>query len=292
MSQFKCANCQTNMVRTKHPDVEIDTCPSCGGVFLEKGDLNIMATGLGGDIEYCSIMESKIRSDRFPSRLCPKCDNQTMKKVNLLAFSDLIFDYCEHCESFFLDKGEIVSMNEELKEITPHGVAQEYRGYRDAFLVRVDRREGATMAGFGLAGMATKPIGATSIRISVYFAEPLATDLRVFQEKWHAKLAKTFGLLSAHDISTGDAEFDKLFRVEGDDENTIVNTLTPDFREAAIRFVADQPPMYSRPGRLELSRYLISYSEGPYAAGDMPYLTKKAEPIVERLLNLAQQLQK
>lgn len=287
---MQCPNCQTEMKCTKHEDITTDICPSCGGVLLEKGELNVVATGMAGDIEYCSIEESRILDDKFPVRLCPKCPDQSMKKINLLAFSDLIFDYCEHCETFFLDKGEIPRMNEELKELTPHGVAQEYRDYREGHLVRIDRRNGVAMAGLGLAGMATMPVGVTSIRICVYFTAPLATDLRVFQEKWHAKLSKTFGLLKVKDISTGDGEFDKLFRVQGDDETAITKILSPAFRKAAVQFASGKPQIYTH-GSLEVSQHCISYVEGPFRKENMPYLMDESGPIVADLLSLARLLE-
>jgi len=292
MRPFKCPDCQTEMQHTRHPDITIDTCPDCGGVLLEKDELNAMATGMAGNIEFCSIGWSNFSGDTFPARMCPKCVDQKMEKVNLLAFSDLIFDYCEHCESFFLDKGEIPLMNEELKKLTPHGVDQEYRAYRENRLVCIDRRNGAALAGMGLAGMATRSVGVASIRISVYFTTPLETELRVFQESWYAKLAKAFCLLKGQDIPTGDARFDKLFRVQGSAEAAIVSTLNSDFKQAAVQFASDRPRIFSQPGSLELSRYLISYTEGPYQEQGLPPVVKQAEPLVEKLIGIAKLLER
>jgi Zn-finger nucleic acid-binding protein len=292
MRPFKCPDCQTEMQHTQHPDITTDTCPDCGGVLLEKDELNSMATGMAGDIEFCSIGWSDFSGDTFPSRVCPKCADQQMKKVNLLAFSDLIFDYCEQCESFFLDKGEIPRMNEELKKLTPHGVEQEYRDYREDHLVRIDRRNGAAIAGMGLAGMATRAVGVASIRITVYFTKPLETDLRVFQETWYAKLAKAFCLLPGQDIPTGDSMFDKLFRVQGTNEAAIVSTLNSDFKQAAVQFALDKPKIISQPGSLELSRNLISYTEGPYQDQGLPPIVKQAEPLVKKLIALARLLER
>ena len=39
-----------------------------------------------------------------------------MGKVDLLAFSDLIFDFCPSCEGFYFDAREIEAMNKELRK--------------------------------------------------------------------------------------------------------------------------------------------------------------------------------
>ncbi len=153
MRPFKCPHCQSEMKYLKEPDMSIDRCSSCGGLFLEKGELNALASSMKGDIEYNSIQSSDDITAKFPIRDCPKCSGQKMEKVNLLAFSDIIFDHCPSCESFFLDKGELKEMNEYLKNLTPHDVEQEYRGYRDGHLVRIDRKQGIYISSPGLAGM-------------------------------------------------------------------------------------------------------------------------------------------
>jgi Zn-finger nucleic acid-binding protein len=274
------------MNRVRHPDITTDKCPSCEGVFLEKGELDVMATGMAGSIEYCSIEESKIRTDKFPMRICPKCSDQKMEKINLLAFSDLIFDFCPKCESFFLDKGEIKLMNDYLRDLAPEDKAQEYRGYRNNYLVRIDRRRNVKVVGHGFAGLGTHATGFVDICISVYFQQPLKTDLRVFQEKWYAQLTKALGLLKVQDIPTGDKEFDKRFRVQGENERTVITCIPRDFRKAMLDFVSKEPKIHTRIGSLQLSSNMISYTEGPYAMNAIPDLLTKAEPIVQELLHL------
>ena len=93
MENIACPNCQTEMKQDVAGDITTEVCPKCGGVFLDKGELNILATGIKGDIELCSI-DNDFHENRFQQRSCPKCESQQMTKVNLLRLSDLIFDYC------------------------------------------------------------------------------------------------------------------------------------------------------------------------------------------------------
>ena len=94
------------MVKEEYPDITIDVCSNCQGVFLDKDELNSLATGLASDIEFCSAGH-KVDNDKFPIRNCPKCEEHPMIKVDMLRYSDTIFDHCETCGSFFLDRGEI-----------------------------------------------------------------------------------------------------------------------------------------------------------------------------------------
>jgi Zn-finger nucleic acid-binding protein len=276
------------MKRIKDPDISTDRCLSCSGIFLEKGELNIIATGMKGDIEYSSVFaDDNVHSDKFPIRFCPKCSGQKMKKVELLVFSDIISDFCTNCESFFLDKGEIKAMNEHLKELTPYKVEQEYRGYRDGYLVRIDRRLDVYVAGSGLMGMGTHTARGVNIKISVYLKSPLKTDLRVFQENWLAQFAKSLGLYKVSDIPTGNAEFDKMFRVQGEDEEAVINALSEDFQKKLVSFVSKGPKIYSRNGNIEVTSNLICYKEGPYELDKKPDLISKSEPIVQEILQLA-----
>ena len=55
---------------------------------------------MSGNIEYCSI-DDKEHEDKFAARSCPVCPDQPMRKIDLLAYTDTIFDYCPSCEGFY-----------------------------------------------------------------------------------------------------------------------------------------------------------------------------------------------
>ena len=133
-----CPGCKSRMARVKDTDIWVDRCTSCSGVFLDKNELNVLATGMSGDIEYCSI-DAKKHEDKFAARSCPVCPDQPMRKIDLLIYADTIFDYCPNCEGFYLDKGELAAMNCELEELNRDRLPEEYRGYRGEHLVRLKR---------------------------------------------------------------------------------------------------------------------------------------------------------
>ncbi|MFH1845085.1 MAG: zf-TFIIB domain-containing protein, partial [bacterium] len=90
MTQIQCPNCGEAMTTVQDHDITTDTCASCGGVFLDKAELNALATGMAGDIEYCSV-DDTIHADKFAERSCPRCDDQEMHKVCLLCYTDIVF---------------------------------------------------------------------------------------------------------------------------------------------------------------------------------------------------------
>lgn len=82
--------------------VEIDRCPGCGGVVLDKGEAEtIDALGLGPVIEGGVIATLQQRAT--PAR-CYECDREM---VALRGAGDVVYDWCEGCERLFFDRGEL-----------------------------------------------------------------------------------------------------------------------------------------------------------------------------------------
>lgn len=78
-----CPGCESAMDTVKDIDIWIDRCSQCGGVFLDRNELNIVATGMSDDIEYCSIDE-RAHEDKFAARVCPVCPDRPMRKIEYM----------------------------------------------------------------------------------------------------------------------------------------------------------------------------------------------------------------
>jgi Zn-finger nucleic acid-binding protein len=280
------------------PDVAIDVCASCRGVFLDKGELNELATGLLGDIERRSVVwsevihavEGRLPKDMFPTRICPACSGQAMRKVGLVTFADVIFDHCERCGGFFLDGGEVELMNQTLRDASLGQVGDEHRGYQDDRLVRCNKLIGTTPVVPFLAGVHA---ATTTLQIVAYFRKPLGLGLQIYRETLAAKLAKLFRLFGGQDIPTGDREFDKAFIVRGHDPDRVTGVLAAPAREAVLRLVRQTPPIRKTPGVLEVFDYCLCYTEGPYS-GELQIdwrADAKAAAIIGELLAIAKLLE-
>jgi Zn-finger nucleic acid-binding protein len=281
------------MKQVEEPDLVTDVCTACGGMCLDKGELNELATGHAGDIEYCSI-DRDAHPDKFPIRLCPKCPGQTMSKINLLAYSELVFDFCPKCDGLFLDKGEIAQMNSELQEVSPDGSAQEYRGYRDGHLVRVNQLQGVDLGPDPrTAGTTVRTVEVDTFEAVLYFKQPLKVGLRVFHEKWRDGFLKALGLFKKQDIQTGDKAFDGQFIIQSEAPDKANRLLNPEVRREILSFVSAKHRIYSEPGSLELTDKGLLYKEGPYAARQLKInLEGEAGNVIGGLLKIATAIEK
>ena len=182
-----------------------------------------------------------------------------MEKVDLLAFSDLIFDFCPSCEGFYFDAREIEAMNKELRKLSEGRTGEEYRAYHDEHLVRVDRHS-RVMWGAGLGG--ATPVDAWYFQVVVYYMTPLNARMRIPKERWATKLAKVFGLFRAQDIKIGDEAFDRVFLIQGEDEPKVRSKLSAKTRSEIHDFVANPPKLLHVPGKLEILDDRLVYTEG------------------------------
>lgn len=281
---MNCPNCKFEMSKIKEPDITIERCEKCGGIFLDKRELNILATSMAGDIEFCSI-DDDIHKDKFGVRNCPKCPDQKMRKINLLDYSNTIFDFCPKCEGFFLDKRELETTNLELEELIKNKQPEEYRGYKENHLVRLDKIKDVAMSGFG-------PFPYTQniffLRLSVYFEKPLAVGLRIYSEKWTERLSNLFGLFKEQDIQIGDEELDQTFIIQGKDKQKIKILLSSkELKKELLNFVSNRPKMLTAPAKLEIIDRRIILTEGPYTGSGSYDVKNDPSGVVTRAIKLA-----
>ena len=287
MDPLICPSCKSKMDKTKEPDITIDRCPNCGSTFLDKGELDVLAIGLAGEIEFCSV-DPKEQIDKHPYRKCPQptCAGNRMRKIDLLIYSDTIFDYCENCGGFFLDKGEIQEMNLELEQLTKNKVAEEFRGYIDGHLVRLDKLSDVMLVARGC--LIAQAVGANYLRISIYFRISLDLGIRLYSEKWTDKFVKLIGLFNKKDIQVGNEKLDSLFIIQGANDKEIRSLLSKsDIQKQLVEFRNKNFKIHAKRGTIEIVDKRIIYTEGPYT-GDVEYDVKQDKiGVVKAMLNLA-----
>ena len=267
MPSMKCPGCGTSMDSVTDPDVVTDRCPKCAGTFFDKGELNVFATRYPGDIEYSST-SSTTKADSHGERKCARCEVGSMSKVSLLRFSDIIFDYCQSCEAFFLDSNEIEAMNQELETVAISGKrASEFRETIDGYLVRVDILSNVFSGVFGVGG-----VPGEVLQITVFFRDPIGAEFRLYQQNWTASLAAM--LLLGQDIQIGDSSFDDAFMVQGNDEDRIKALLDSKVKAALLNLNSRDFRVFTRKGTIEILDNRIVYTEGPYKPDEVSYCAK------------------
>lgn len=113
-----CPRCEQETREIKESEVLVDVCDKCRGMFLDQGELKKIAEPIIGDIEFCTVAgETFDHPDMFKEIHCPKCKDTQMKKVDFNIYTDIILDYCENCEGFWLDGGEYSRINDEIRQL-------------------------------------------------------------------------------------------------------------------------------------------------------------------------------
>ena len=115
-------------------ETSVPTCPRCGGMFLEHGQLNKLAEPTPGDLEFSTVdLDTFQHQDEYGPINCPR-DQTTMRKVDFNIDTTIILDYCPTCHGFWLDAKELTLINEEVKRLNEAGAE-----VPDPLLVRISQ---------------------------------------------------------------------------------------------------------------------------------------------------------
>jgi Zn-finger nucleic acid-binding protein len=95
------------MVSVELHNVEIDRCPSCGGILLDKGEQEVIdALGVAHIIESGAPVQPETL--RTEAAHCHACDNPM---IALMGAGDVEYDWCDKCERLFFDRGELSALD-------------------------------------------------------------------------------------------------------------------------------------------------------------------------------------
>jgi len=118
MTPLKCPRCERGLTVQRIQDTNVPVCPSCSGIFLDRGELNRVAEPTPGDLEFSTVdLDTFDHPDAYGPAPCPRCEPSTMRKVEFVIYTNLILDYCEECQGFWLDGPELDRINEEVRKL-------------------------------------------------------------------------------------------------------------------------------------------------------------------------------
>jgi Mlc titration factor MtfA (ptsG expression regulator)/Zn-finger nucleic acid-binding protein len=97
-------------------DVQADVCPSCRGMWLDRGELERIQetvehdhSGELGDIAQIASAYEMARQKAGAGIPCPRCQ-RAMASKEYGYCSQILIDLCPHCEGVWLDRGEIQAL--------------------------------------------------------------------------------------------------------------------------------------------------------------------------------------
>jgi len=116
MNEIKCPQCpEAKLLTRDFQDTPVDVCENCGGLWLDKGELNKIAHPIQGDLEFCS--HEHFDGKNLTELLCPNCNGEKLLKVKFIEFTDITLDHCPKCDGIWLGKGELDAINTEIDSL-------------------------------------------------------------------------------------------------------------------------------------------------------------------------------
>ena len=102
-----CPVCDTEMAVLELHGIEIDYCFSCGGIWLDAGELEYLMGDSEKSDEILKSFQDVTNSSKEKKRPCPIC-GKAMKKVSVpTSESEIIIDKCPKEHGIWFDKDEL-----------------------------------------------------------------------------------------------------------------------------------------------------------------------------------------
>ena len=102
-----CVKCTSVLDKSTIVEVEVDLCPKCGGLWLDRGEITELASVPETELEELrTALTGRSGPPPIPSETqqhCPACPG-LLKEVVL---GPVRVDYCPLCHGIFLDRGEL-----------------------------------------------------------------------------------------------------------------------------------------------------------------------------------------
>jgi len=116
-----CPVCKKGALIVEYRNIELDYCPTCGGVWFDAGELELLveSAGLGDLKSYLDgIISAPEAATSEKKRKCPVCRHK-MKKTYIDENKKILVDICHVGDGIWFDGGEINHLVKALLEKSP-----------------------------------------------------------------------------------------------------------------------------------------------------------------------------
>lgn len=283
MNELKCPICDNNFESIKNPDLIYEKCHKCDSIYLDRGELNTLATGMAGDIEthFINIIYEQ---NNNTNHSCPKCQVK-MRNAHFGNYSNIYFEFCENCGSSFMTASQQIIVNDYLNSITVNKSDQELREFRNGHLVRVDVDQTSVALSHG---MLLKP-GYTPqnyLIISAFYRKPLGINLEIKHENIFNKLLKILAGNRFKRTCTGNKKFDYYYKIHTDNEIELKRIFDETLTKKFLEFSGKKSTVHGRRGKITITDDRLSYREGPYIDSTTYKNNEKFERMIANLVEL------
>jgi len=102
-----CVKCNSILDKATFQGLEVDLCPKCGGLWLDRGEITRAAKLPEAELARLrALLTGKAGPPPVPSENkapCPACSGSLAEVL----LGSVHVDYCNKCHGLFLDKGEL-----------------------------------------------------------------------------------------------------------------------------------------------------------------------------------------
>jgi len=103
-----CPVCKKRMIVLELSDIEIDYCTECKGIWLDKGELDLLTGGKNETNLFDAFFPSqKIKEKK---RKCPICLKKMAKHVFKHKEKQVLLDACGDRHGIWFDEGELLEI--------------------------------------------------------------------------------------------------------------------------------------------------------------------------------------
>jgi len=100
-----CPACKEPMIVLELAEVEVDHCTSCGGIWLDGGELELLLEDSASKDAFLNSFEPDEKSGE-KARKCPLCSKR-MEKISAGIDKRVLVDRCRKNDGIWLDGGEL-----------------------------------------------------------------------------------------------------------------------------------------------------------------------------------------
>lgn len=101
-----CPTCRKAMITLELAEVEIDHCTSCGGIWLDSGELEVLLDDPAQAKRLLGSFRQSVSATERP-RKCPICDKRMAKVAVGRSDPPLVIDKCPRDDGLWFDRGEL-----------------------------------------------------------------------------------------------------------------------------------------------------------------------------------------
>lgn len=105
---LKCPVCRVPGFVVEYQGVELDLCPDCGGVWFDRGELELVLAGERPLGQAAAVTDEERRP-------CPLC-RKKMDKMNIGPGRRVLVDSCPRGCGVWFDRGELRDLTENLRQ--------------------------------------------------------------------------------------------------------------------------------------------------------------------------------